>query len=384
MGLRLFEQKIGARIYPEMRQLVRAHLQRGHTVALASSATTYQVEPVAAYLGIDTIVCNRFTVKDGLLTGGVERPVLWGPGKADAVQKLAAERGADLSRSYFYADGDEDAALMYLVGHPRPTNPGKRLAAIANKRGWPVLQFTSRNSGGLRSRARTAAGLGSVLPIGAAALGVGLLKRNKREAVNFASGLWLDVMLSTNGVKVNVVDEENAWVQRPAVFIFNHRNNFDPFIAASVVRKDFTGVAKAELEKNLFMGTAGRLLDVAFIDRADPQAAVAALEPIQELARKGLSVMVAPEGSRFDTTEVGPFKKGAFRIAMAAGVPIVPIVIRNAEMIGSRNATQMNPGTVDVAVLPPIPIKGWTLKNLDQRIAGVRQQYLDTLADWPG
>jgi putative phosphoserine phosphatase/1-acylglycerol-3-phosphate O-acyltransferase len=108
------------------------------------------------------------------------------------------------------------------------------------------------------------------------------------------------------------------------------------------------------------------------------------LQPIQELAKKGLSIMIAPEGTRFDTTEVGPFKKGAFRMAMAAGAPIVPIVIRNAEMIGSRNATQMNPGTVDVAVLPPIPIKGWTLKNLDHRIAGVRQQYLDTLADWPG
>jgi len=50
-----------------------------------------------------------------------------------------------------------------------------------------------------------------------------------------------------------------------------------------------------------------------------------------------LSVMVAPEGTRLDTTEVGPFKMGAFRIAMAAGIPIVPIVIRNAEMIAGRN-----------------------------------------------
>ena len=82
--------------------------------------------------------------------------------------------------------------------------------------------------------------------------------------------------------------------------------------------------------------------------------------------------------------EVGEFKKGAFRIAMAAGIPIVPIVIRNAEMIGGRDAATMNPGTVDVVVLEPIPVKGWTLKNLDQKIAQMRQLYVDTLRDWPG
>ena len=61
------------------------------------------------------------------------------------MQKFAAENGVDLSKSYFYADGDEDVALMYLVGNPRPTNPAGKLAAVAAKRGWPVLRFTSRS-----------------------------------------------------------------------------------------------------------------------------------------------------------------------------------------------------------------------------------------------
>ena len=94
--------------------------------------------------------------------------------------------------------------------------------------------------------------------------------------------------------------------------------------------------------------------------------------------------MIAPEGTRLDTTEVGEFKKGAFRMAMATGIPIVPIVIRNAEMIGGRNATQMNRGTVDVAVLPPIPTDDWTRANLRARMDAVRQLYVDTLGVWPG
>ena len=76
--------------------------------------------------------------------------------------------------------------------------------------------------------------------------------------------------------------------------------------------------------------------------------------------------MIAPEGTRLDTTEVGPFKKGAFRMAMAPGIPIVPIVIRNAEIVAARDSSTINPGTVDVAVYPPIPVDGWNVDNLTE------------------
>ncbi|MBV8951999.1 MAG: hypothetical protein JOZ99_14065 [Actinobacteria bacterium] len=69
---------------------------------------------------------------------------------------------------------------------------------------------------------------------------------------------------------------------------------------------------------------------------------------------------------------------------MAAGIPLVPVVIRNAELIASRNGASLHPGTVDVAVLPPIPIDGWTLDNLESRMEDVRQVFIDTLRDWPG
>jgi putative phosphoserine phosphatase / 1-acylglycerol-3-phosphate O-acyltransferase len=68
---------------------------------------------------------------------------------------------------------------------------------------------------------------------------------------------------------------------------------------------------------------------------------------------------------------------------MAAGIPIVPIVIRNAEFVAARNSATINPGTVDVAVFPPISVQDWTVDALDERIAEVRQLYLDALANWP-
>jgi putative phosphoserine phosphatase/1-acylglycerol-3-phosphate O-acyltransferase len=122
---------------------------------------------------------------------------------------------------------------------------------------------------------------------------------------------------------------------------------------------------------------------MVFIDRDDAASAVESLHEVEERAKRGLSVVIAPEGTRVDTTGVGPFKKGPFRIAMAAGIPIVPIVIRNAEVVAARDSMSANPGTVDVAVFPAIPVDDWTVDNLADRIAQVRQLYLDTLADWP-
>ena len=110
---------------------------------------------------------------------------------------------------------------------------------------------------------------------------------------------------------LNVLGRENLTAQRPAVFIFNHRNNFDPVITSALVRENFTGVGKKELESDPLVGTLGRLMDAVFIDRDDAKSAVEELHKVEDLARKGISVVIAPEGTRLDTTEVGPVQEGS-------------------------------------------------------------------------
>ena len=144
LGELLFRQHIEARVFAQMHDVVRAHQDRGHCVVLSSSALSMHAEPVARFLGIDGVICNHFDVDDdGLLTGEVVEPIVWGARKAEAVARFATANDVDLQSSYFYADGDEDAALMRLVGHPRPVNPRSGLAAEARRRGWPVLRFSA-------------------------------------------------------------------------------------------------------------------------------------------------------------------------------------------------------------------------------------------------
>ncbi|MET4429543.1 HAD superfamily hydrolase (TIGR01490 family) [Mycolicibacterium sp. 624] len=144
-GEYLFRSHIEDRVFDVMRDIVAAHQERGHTVALSSSALTMHVEPVARHLGIEHVICNQFAVDDrGLLTGGIVAPIVWGARKASAVRHFCADNDVTLQRSYFYADGDEDIALMREVGLPRPVNPRSGLAAEAGRLGWPVLNLTGR------------------------------------------------------------------------------------------------------------------------------------------------------------------------------------------------------------------------------------------------
>lgn len=138
---RIFVDSVVTRVFPAMREIVAAHQERGHTVVLTTSAVTIHANPVARYLDIHHVLCNHFALDSaGRLTGQIAKPVVWGRNKASAAVRFADANDVDLQRSYFYADGDEDAALMVMVGNPRPVNPRPKLAALATEHGWPVLR----------------------------------------------------------------------------------------------------------------------------------------------------------------------------------------------------------------------------------------------------
>jgi HAD superfamily hydrolase (TIGR01490 family) len=144
LGERLFVERVAGRLYSHMHQIVQAHQDRGHTVVLSSSALSIQALPVARFLGISNLQCNHFELDEhGRLTGGIVTPIVWGATKAAAVQQFCADNDVALQRSYFYADGDEDAAAMSVVGCPRPVNPRAGMAAAAAAHGWPVMCLTS-------------------------------------------------------------------------------------------------------------------------------------------------------------------------------------------------------------------------------------------------
>lgn len=380
---RLFKEKIASRIFPEAWSLVKAHQKMGHTVAIASSATRYQVAPIAEELGIEHLLCTRATVRDGRLTGGIEGAPLWGAGKADAVCDFAKAHEIALSGSYGYANGNEDIAFLKTVAHATAVNPKPALIEAAQREGWKVLRFPRRRNASAATLARSLGAYCALAATSLCGLAYALTTGKKRRAAEWVSATSSDAMLAITGIDVEVRGEHHLWAHRPSVFLFNHQSMVDGYVLLTLLRRGFTGVAKKDVANMPLLGQILRALDFAFIDRGNARNAIEAMEPAVERLRRGMSVVIAPEGTRSLTPRLGRFKKGAFHIAMQASAPVVPVVIRNTYEVMTRGSLLFRPGTVQVCALPPIDVTKWKVEDLDRHVADVRALFQHTLDDWP-
>ena len=119
---------------------------------------------------------------------------------------------------------------------------------------------------------------------------------------------------------------------------------------------------------------------VVLVDRKDTQRAIETMGSLVDTMRiEGKSVCMSPEGTRSITPKLAPFKKGAFHLAIQAGVPIVPIVIQNSSDIMPKGEMIYRPATVEVEVLPPVDTSGWSVETIDEHVASVRNMYLEAL-----
>jgi putative phosphoserine phosphatase/1-acylglycerol-3-phosphate O-acyltransferase len=379
-GEEVYEKYLARQIYPESRALVEAHLAKGHTVAIISSATRYQIESAAADLGIDTIICSELVVENGEFTGSVVKPTCWGRGKVAAAEKLADARGVNLDESFFYTDSHEDLALLERVGRPQPLNPNDKLATIAERRGWSIRRFASRGQPRVTDYLRSIAATWSIVPAFLSALPIWALTGSVRESQNFASSVFGDYAAALIGLRLNVKGEHHVWENRPAVFVFNHQSKADVIIMAKLLRRDIAGVGKKELRQYPLIGQILEFAGIVFIDRQHTASAIEAMTPLVDAMRyDGKSVVIAPEGTRAISPRLGQFKKGAFHLAMQAGVPVVPIVIHNAIDVAPKGDFVFRSATVDVDVLPPIDTSEWSAKTIDKHVAEVRNQFLRAL-----
>ncbi len=380
LGEELFRKQIARLVYPESRELIKAHQAKGHTVAIISSATPYQVEPAAADLGIENVLCTELEVEDGVFTGKVISPTCFGQGKVDAAEVLADGVGGNLKQSFFYSDSTDDQLLLEHIGNPVALNPSDKLRSVARDNKWPTASFGSRGRPTLAQFVRSVAATVSLVPTFAAGLPIYALTGSRREATNFSIGLFAETASALINLDLDVSGEENLWKQRPAVFIFNHQSKADVVIGARLLRRDMAGVGKQEIKKMPVIGKVLEMGGVVMIDRKNAASAIEAMKPlVAAMQEEGRSVALAPEGTRTVSPNLGPFKKGAFHLAMQAGVPIVPVVIHNAGDVAPKGDFVFRPATVKVDVLEPVDTSDWSTDTLDEHVREVRNLFLKTL-----
>lgn len=149
------------------------------------------------------------------------------------------------------------------------------------------------------------------------------------------------------------IEDPNDWLNttRPAVFIGNHQTELDVLMLGCIFPKYCSVTAKKSLKSTPFLGWFMSLSGSVFIDRNNSNDARAAMAgAAKEITTEKQSVYMFPEGTRSYSKEpmLLPFKKGAFHLAVQAGVPIVPVVVANYSDILYVKAWRFRSGSIPV------------------------------------
>jgi HAD superfamily hydrolase (TIGR01490 family) len=143
--VRILDEAYALYIMPQLfiegERYVREHKEKGHWTVIATAAGEYVSEKVRVQLGADDKIAAMAPVRDGRLTDEICRPLPFGEGKEVLARRYAEARGIDLSECYFYSDSMADLPLLQAVGNPVAVNPQRKLKAIAESRGWPILYW---------------------------------------------------------------------------------------------------------------------------------------------------------------------------------------------------------------------------------------------------
>jgi len=178
--------------------------------------------------------------------------------------------------------------------------------------------------------------------------------------------------------KFRIRDEVHPDDRRPYVFVANHSSFTDVFLLASLPW-EMKFLSKKSIFRIPLLGWQMRIAGDVPILRGDRDSVRAAMEELRERLDRRLSVVFFPEGTRSPDGSLGEFREGAFRLAIEAGVPILPLAIYGASSSLPKHSIVFQPTTATVIVLPPEPTEGLTAADAPRLAARVRSRIAEAI-----
>jgi len=191
---------------------------------------------------------------------------------------------------------------------------------------------------------------------------------------------WAKSGLKMNGSSIHVTGIENIPKTGGVLFVANHQSNFDIPILVGHVPRDKGFIAKLELLKVPSFSRWMKYIGCIFIDRKDPRQSLTAINNAAERLKAGHSIVIFPEGTRSADGTVGPFKAGGLRLAMKAGVPIVPVTISGSKNIMPKGSSLIKSAHVNVLISPPLMPDEFKEMGSNQISEVVRNTIISNLA----
>lgn len=178
---------------------------------------------------------------------------------------------------------------------------------------------------------------------------------------------WARVVLFVGGIRVSVQGLEKVPFTRNYVYVANHASMFDIPVIVSGIPDQIRIVYKKELEWMPLFGWGLRWGSYIGIDRRGGSKALASLEEAARRIRDGASVLLYAEGTRTADGRLQPFKRGAFHLAVRAGVPVIPLTVNGTFPILKKHSIVVRPGNVELVLDRPISFSG-SDKQTEQKL----------------
>ena len=193
--------------------------------------------------------------------------------------------------------------------------------------------------------------------------------------------LWgAKLWMRGSGVEVEVAGRENLEKDKSYIFIANHRSYIDTTALFAYAGKKIGLIAKKEILKVPVLGRGISFINFVTIDRSNPQRAIQTMEKVREIVDGGYSFGVFAEGTRAMPGDLLPFKKGAFHLAVQTGAAIIPVAIKNTDYLMGKKTGVVNPGTMEIVLLPPIETKNAAPDDLMELLRKTREAIAEELA----
>jgi 1-acyl-sn-glycerol-3-phosphate acyltransferase len=200
----------------------------------------------------------------------------------------------------------------------------------------------------------------------------GLVDRSGEGIISIV-GIWARWVCRICGLQVEAQGAKGVDSSHPCIFMPNHQSALDIVVLIATIPSSFRFVAKQEMAAIPVFGWGMALGGHIFVNRADRPKAIESLRQAEEKIRQGATVILFPEGTRSCTGELAEFKRGGFRLAIGAQVPIVPVSISGTRNRLPKKSLQVEPGEVKVVYGQAIPTQGYNVAEREQVMMKVRR-----------
>jgi len=200
---------------------------------------------------------------------------------------------------------------------------------------------------------------------------------NRDAGLTLPRLFWAPALIKATGSSVDLVPGAQLDWSRPHLFVANHQSMFDIPVLMATLPVNARMVAKHTLKYVPFLGWSMAAVGMLFVDRRKGAQALQSLTRAAETLRKGANVVAFPEGTRSHDGRILPFKKGPFVLALAAGVPIVPVALEGTSKVLPSGGFKLRPYRCRMKIGEPVPTEGLTEADRDALMRRVRDELIE-------